>query len=186
MNTSKETLRETTKQMSELNYNSQRILKWAKILSDRVSNSQNFTGKEDIMNDFNKFISFIEINLVDDMNDTFNEQFEMWVNHLNEVEVQNENKIFQFENDVREGKYVQDIKNMSSKYIPHETDLQDLTDSLIETYRSMDDNEVKEFMSIYDSSPEECHEIIQREIYYYIDGNPDAMVVNYDSFEIVD
>ena len=186
MNKSKETLRETAKQMSELSYNSQRILKWAKILLDRVSNSQNFTGKEEIINDFNKFISFIDINLVDDMNDTFNEQFEIWVNQLNEVEIQKENKIFQFENDVREGKYVQDIKNMSSKYIPRKTELQDLTDSLIKTYRSMDDNEVKEFMSIYDSNPKECHEIIEREIYYYIDGNPDAMVVEYDSFEFVD
>jgi hypothetical protein len=185
MNIQKETFREIVKQMSELSYNSQRILKWSKILSDKLSNSQDFTGKEEIMNDFNKFMSFIEMNLVDDMNDMFTENYETWENQLNKIEIKNESKIFQFENDVRDGKYTEDIKKMSSKYIPHETELEDLTDSLIESYRSMDDNEVKEFMSVYDSNPEECHEIIQREIYYYIDGNPDAMVVNYDSVEVI-
>ena len=49
MNNKKEFSREIVKQMSELSYNSQRILKWSNILSKKISESENFSGKDEIM-----------------------------------------------------------------------------------------------------------------------------------------
>jgi hypothetical protein len=159
----------------DLKTNTLRVLRWSKIILNKLNSSSDFPEKENLINELSKMIDFMGFDVVEIANDLKNDVWDDVFNSMNPVEIKRFNNLNEFHYQITEGEFVSDIKEFSEK----EGESEDLVNELIEFYEELDNDKSKLFFSLYDKDENECWDRVLGEIIYRRQlGHDELMLVD--------
>jgi hypothetical protein len=159
----------------DLKTNTLRVLRWSKIILNKLSSSSDFPEKENLTNELSKMIDFMSYDVVEISNDLRNDVWDDVFYSMNPVDIKRFNNLNEFQHQITEGEFVSDINEFSEK----EGEDEDLVNELIEFYEELNNDKSKLFFSLYDKDENECWDRVLGEIIYRRQlGHDELMLVN--------
>jgi hypothetical protein len=146
--------------VDDLCKNSVRVSKWTSLISDKLSSSPDFIGKEEILDEMKRMRNYMSFNTVEFSNDLKNEVTEELLGSSSKNDLKRIQKFVDFNYHITEGMFLSDIQSISLK----DGEGIDLVNELIDMYFNSTNEKSKLFFNLYESDSIEFFDMILGEV----------------------